>query len=56
MMPAKGDPQQYMTMTIEPVKRPPTPAPAMALPNIKALLLGATAQIKELYIVSIGKR
>jgi hypothetical protein len=39
-----------MTTRIEPVKRPPTPAPAIALPMIKVLLVGATAQTKELII------
>ncbi len=43
------DSQQYDKMTKEPEKRPPTPAPAMALPTIKALLVGAVAQIKELH-------
>lgn len=42
---------QCMTIRVEPVKRPPTPAPAMALPTIKTLLLGAVAQIKDLNIV-----
>lgn len=35
---------------IEPVNRPPTPAPAMARPMISILLLIAVAHIKELYI------
>lgn len=37
-------------MTKEPERSPPTPAPAMALPTMKALLVGAVAQIKELNI------
>lgn len=33
---------------IEPVNSPPTPAPAIALPTISTLLLGAVAQTNEL--------
>ncbi|TGO57778.1 hypothetical protein BELL_1327g00020 [Botrytis elliptica] len=37
-------------MIIEPVNRPPTPAPAIARPTISILLLLAVAQRKELRI------
>lgn len=37
----------YTTIIIEPVNRPPTPAPAMARPTIRVLLLVAVAQIRE---------
>lgn len=35
---------------IEPVNRPPTPAPAIARPTISILLLTAVAQIRELRV------
>jgi hypothetical protein len=34
-------------MTRAPENRPPTPIPAIALPIIRTVLLGARAQIKE---------
>ena len=36
-------------MTIAPENMPPVPSPAIARPTIKALLLGAVAQTRELY-------
>ena len=38
-------------MTIAPEKSPPVPIPAIALPTIKALLVGAVAQTRELSTV-----
>lgn len=35
-------------MTIAPENKPPTPMPAIALPTINALLLGAVAHTREL--------
>jgi hypothetical protein len=40
--------QQYAKITIHPEKIPPTPTPATALPTIKALLVGAVAQTRDL--------
>jgi hypothetical protein len=34
-------------ITRAPENKPPTPIPAMALPTMRTMLLGATAQIKE---------
>jgi len=40
--------KQYERITIAPLKSPPTPIPATARPTIKAMLLGATAQMRDL--------
>ena len=45
----RSDSQQYAKMTIAPENMPPTPSPATARPTIKALLLGAVAQTRELH-------
>jgi hypothetical protein len=39
--------QQYAKITIAPEKIPPVPNPAMALPTMRAVLLGATPQTRE---------
>jgi hypothetical protein len=44
----KEDLQQYAKITVAPENNPPEPTPAKALPIIKALLLGAVAQTREL--------
>jgi hypothetical protein len=44
--------QQYARITIAPENIPPPPIPAMARPTMKALLLGAMPQTKELAKVS----
>lgn len=44
--------QQYAKITMDPEKRPPVPIPATARPTIRALLLGAVAQTRELIVVS----
>ena len=42
-------------MTMAPEKSPPVPIPAMARPTIKALLVGAVAQTRDLRaLVSTG--
>lgn len=40
-------------MTTAPEKMPPDPRPATARPTIRALLLGAVAQTRELEFVSL---
>lgn len=40
-------------MTTAPEKMPPDPRPAMARPTIRALLLGAVAQTRELWSVNV---
>jgi hypothetical protein len=42
------DIQQYARITIHPEKIPPVPIPAKALPTMRALLLGAVAQTRDL--------
>lgn len=44
--------RQYARMTIAPEKIPPEPSPAIARPTIRALLVGAVAQTRELGFVS----
>jgi hypothetical protein len=48
-----GDLRQYARMTIAPEKMPPEPRPAIARPTIRALLLGAVAQTRELGFIRV---
>lgn len=45
-----GNIQQYARITMEPENRPPVPRPAIARPTIRALLVGAVAQTRELVV------
>ena len=47
-----GHSQQYARMTIAPENMPPVPSPAIALPTMRATLLGATPHTRELRDVS----
>jgi hypothetical protein len=48
----REDLQQYAKITVAPENNPPEPIPDKALPIIRALLLGAVAQTRELEPVS----